>query len=129
MEEKIIHRIDKIRKHYNMSYHAFDNLFGFSNGYIGGQIRKERNVGSDVIEKIFSHFTEINPQWFLTGKGEMLSSVSEPAEKYDNNQSVDRLIDQKIETKLKTISDNQKEFIESVNIKINNFIKGQKSGK
>lgn len=120
MSERIIHRIDRIRRHYKLSYNAFDNLFGFSNGYIGGQIRNERNVGADVIEKISSYFTEVNPQWFLTGKGEMLDSESghanEPTSSY---KSIDKLIDDKIEHKLQILMDNHNRAIKSITRKIN----------
>ncbi len=108
MNEKIIHRIDQIRKHYGLSYNAFDNLFGFSNGYIGAQIRKERTVGSDVIEKISCYFTEVNLKWFLTGEGKMLeantSVVNEPDSDYITQSGIEKLIDKKIEEKMKVFN-------------------------
>ena len=108
MNEKIIHRIDQIRKHYGLSYNAFDNLFGFSNGYIGAQIRKERTVGSDVIEKISCHFTEVNLKWFLTGEGKMFetntTAVNEPEASYISPSTIDKLIDEKIDEKMKVFN-------------------------
>lgn len=122
MGEKIIHRIDQIRKYYNLSYNAFDNLFGFSNGYIGGQIRKERNVGSDVIEKISCYFTDVNLKWFLTGKGKMFSEdervVNEPPSIYKEDAGLEKFVNKKIEEKFKTLKQQHEKDIYDLNLQL-----------
>jgi hypothetical protein len=134
MSEKIIHRIDQIRKHYNLSYNAFDNLFGFSNGYIGVQIRKERNVGSDVIEKISCYFTDVNLKWFLTGKGRMFSEdknlVNEPQPIYKEDAVIEKFVDEKIDEKFKALKQQHEKDIYDLNLQLKkiqeDFKKGQK---
>lgn len=123
MNKKIIHRIDQIRKHYGLSYNAFDNLFGFSNGYIGGQIRNEKTVGSDVIEKISCYFTDINLKWFLTGEGEMIeiNTLKEPKSSYLKNPSIEKLIDDKIDAKLNVALENQNKALKIMDKKIKNI--------
>lgn len=86
--EKIIHRVVKILKHYHISMNAFDVRLGLGNNYIGSMIRREGNIGSDVVEKIVRHFTEISPYWLITGEGEMLkgfyeeNGLQDPPENY-----------------------------------------------
>ena len=43
-------------------------------------IRDNSNLGSNNLAKIVSEFPEINPEWLLTGKGEMLRGVAEKKE-------------------------------------------------
>ncbi len=40
-------------------------------------IRDNSNLGSNNLAKIVSEFPEINPDWLLTGTGEMLRSIEE----------------------------------------------------
>ena len=71
MSEKIIHRISTILDHYGLSKSAFDKRLELGNNYIGSMIRREGNVGADVIEKIVRGFPEISPGWLIAGEGEM----------------------------------------------------------
>jgi len=45
---------------------------GLSNGYIGKMLKRKSSIGSDVLEKIVYHFPDLNPNWLLSGKGEMI---------------------------------------------------------
>lgn len=90
MSEKIIHRIAQIISHYRLSLNGFDAKMGLGNNYIGSMIRREGNVGSDVIQKIVSVYPEINLHWLVSGDGEMFETadkkqylVGEAAAEYD----------------------------------------------
>lgn len=39
-------------------------------------LNSKRNMSSEVMEKIFTYFPELNARWFLTGKGPMEYTVS-----------------------------------------------------
>ena len=45
---------------------------GLSIGQIGKAITKNSGINSNSIEKILHTYTEINPEWLLTGRGSML---------------------------------------------------------
>lgn len=51
-----------------ISKYKFYQKTGLSNGFLD----KGENIGSDKCEKIIYAFPEINPDWLLTGKGDML---------------------------------------------------------
>lgn len=72
MGGKVVHRIQEILDHYELSNRAFDLSIGMSNGYIGKQILKEASMGSDALEKILQVYPEISPGWLISGEGEML---------------------------------------------------------
>ena len=45
---------------------------GLSVGLIGRAIKSKSGLNSDSIEKILYAYPELNPNWLLTGRGEML---------------------------------------------------------
>lgn len=59
----------------------FEKLIGASNGYVNSI---SKGIGNDKMTAIIEKFPNINPEWLLTGKGEMLRSSSDtlPREGY-----------------------------------------------
>ena len=51
---------------------------GLSIGQIGKAITNNSGINSTSIEKILHKYSDINPEWLLTGKGKMLKSENEP---------------------------------------------------
>lgn len=68
MKEKVIHRIEKLIRHNDLSLNAFDKSIDAGNGYIGRQIKNEASIGSDVLEKIYSVYN-VSGDWILGGTG------------------------------------------------------------
>lgn len=52
----------------NISKYEFYQKTGISNGILS----QKNGLSEDNILKFLSYFTDINPEWLLTGKGEML---------------------------------------------------------
>ncbi|POS02956.1 S24 family peptidase [Flavobacterium croceum] len=57
-----------------ISYYAFENSLNVSRGSISKAVKDKKSIGSNVLETIMNVYTDINPQWLLTGNGEMLST-------------------------------------------------------
>lgn len=65
---------------------SFEKEMQFSNGSIGKALDEKRAIGSDRLETIVSKYPELDVEWLLTGKGQMikrpesaeLSMVAEP---------------------------------------------------
>lgn len=57
-----------------ISYYAFENSLGASRGSISKAVKEGKSIGSNVLENIMNVYTDINPSWLLTGKGEMFAS-------------------------------------------------------
>jgi hypothetical protein len=66
----IVDRIKKIIEYKNISTRKFCIEIGVANGFFD----KVKDVGSKKILKILYKYPEINPEWLLTGAGEMLRS-------------------------------------------------------
>lgn len=65
--------------------YRFYKLTGISNGVLD----KDGGVSEETIQKVLSHFREINPVWLMTGNGEMTGEykreenvISDPEQKY-----------------------------------------------
>lgn len=69
---KLIDRLKEFIDYKGVSLNSFDETIGAGNGYVGKQIKRSASIGSDVLEKIFLAFPELNPTWLLTGSGSML---------------------------------------------------------
>lgn len=80
----IIERIESIIKFKELNKRQFYLQTGLSNGFLD----KVKSIGSDKIEIILNTFPGVNPEWLITGKGDMLkkasnvSIVSEPDAEY-----------------------------------------------
>lgn len=51
---------------------AFEKSVGFSNGLFGGQLKRNKTIGLDKLESILKTYPDLNADWVLTGKGNML---------------------------------------------------------
>ena len=54
-----------------VSYYAFENSIGASRGSISKAVKEGKSMGSQVLAKILSVYTDLNPVWLLTGAGEI----------------------------------------------------------
>ncbi|WP_103867553.1 hypothetical protein [Aquimarina sp. I32.4] len=83
--------------HTGISHRQFSLSLGASPGYLNRIVSQKSNVGGDYIEKCIEVYPDLNPLWLVTGEGKMLKS--------DEEKSIDKIIDEKIEQKL-NIQDN-----------------------
>lgn len=69
--KKAIQRLKEFIDFKGISMNAFDASIGASNGYIGRMIKNNASIGSDVLEKIFCIYPELNLIWLIVGEGDM----------------------------------------------------------
>ena len=53
---------------------AFEKSIGMSNASFGKSLKNKGAIGSDKLENILQVYTDLNPDWLLTGQGDMLRS-------------------------------------------------------
>lgn len=71
-------RLKEIRDYAKMGQTNFEKHTGISSGYFN---KIKGSIGSDTILKIANKFPELNLDWLITGKGEMLKNA--PAINYE----------------------------------------------
>jgi hypothetical protein B2_07877 len=79
MKERILQFIDYKR----LSKNKFYKETGLSNGILD----KQGGISSDSLEKIYCVYPEINLDWLLTGKGEMLKKEGLVQQAHNNISS------------------------------------------
>lgn len=52
------------------------NKFYIKTGISNGVLDKKSSLSMNTVEKIYSAYPEINPEWLITGEGEMIKSMS-----------------------------------------------------
>jgi transcriptional regulator with XRE-family HTH domain len=67
-------RILSIIKHFQLSPSDFAEEIGVQRSSISHLISGRNKPSLEFIQKILTRFPEINPEWILNGKGEMLGS-------------------------------------------------------
>ncbi|WP_352423711.1 hypothetical protein [Proteiniphilum sp.] len=80
METTVKDRIKLFLQHLNIGQNNFESKVGWSNGYINNT----KNISADKLRHVTNEYPQLNLYWLITGKGEMISSSSDPAE-----QSID----------------------------------------
>lgn len=55
----------------------FEKDFGISNGYFSVQSKRNGSLGEDTLKIIIDNCQDVNPEWLITGKGEMLRNSIE----------------------------------------------------
>lgn len=85
-DQKVIHRIHNYLKLNGIAPTRFEKEIGLSNGYLGTQLKRNGNLGEEIINVIINNCRDINPTWLLTGKGEMLIGGKKYAELHHDTE-------------------------------------------
>ena len=70
----ILKRLKEFIDANNLSIAAFEKSIGMSNASFGKSLKNNGAIGSDKLENILNVYPNINPDWLLTGRGNMLKS-------------------------------------------------------
>lgn len=72
---RIVARIKEYMDYKRISIAAFEKSIGLSNASFNKTLKTGGAIGTDKLENILSVYTDINPQWLMTGDGPMLKEV------------------------------------------------------
>lgn len=93
----ILDRILMFLDHKNISERKFSSSIGASSSYLASIKSGNRSIGGDTLQNILITYQEIDAQWLMTGEGEMIKDG------FKKPKTIDEMIEQKIEAKLKSI--------------------------
>ena len=77
-------RLIKIAEYQGVSILNFEKICGLNRGNISN-MGENSEIGSEKLSKISETFPEINSEWLLTGKGNMLKNENENAQTSSQN--------------------------------------------
>jgi len=69
---KAIERLYKYIDYKGIKPTGFEKEIGLSNGYLSIQKKRNADIGESVLNKIIDNCRDLNPEWLLTGNGEMI---------------------------------------------------------
>lgn len=95
MENTVKQRLIDFIKFKNLSQGKFEKEICVSNGFVNNI---SKSIGADKLQRILNKFPELNPEWLLTGEGEML--------KIENNttSTENKHLQQLVDALTKTVS-------------------------
>ena len=70
----ILERIKEYIDFKGITVAAFERSVGMSNASFSKSLKNKGAIGTDKLENILSIYSDISPEWLLTGEGEMLKS-------------------------------------------------------
>lgn len=74
----ILERIKEYIDKKGISIAAFERSIGMSNASFGKSLKNGKAIGTDKLENILKIYSDINPNWLLTGEGSMLRNEGKP---------------------------------------------------
>ncbi len=81
---KITDRISQVIDIKGITKYKFHKDLGLSNGFLD----KSRDIGTDKYANILEYLPDVNSEWLLTGKGEMLKSDIPSPTQEDNSKLI-----------------------------------------
>lgn len=80
----IIDRITEFRKYIGIGQTAFESSIGVSRGYLSNI----KSIGSDKLLNISAVYPQLNIDWLISGKGEMIKQREHELYIGDNNHQI-----------------------------------------
>lgn len=68
---EIVQRIYNYLEHKSITAYEFERSVGLSNGYLNSRKNGTRGIGSEILEKIYRTYPDLNLIWLVTGDGNM----------------------------------------------------------
>lgn len=111
MGENTLIRIKQYLDYKGVKVSAFERIIGMSNGSFASQLKNNKTIGVDKLENILKKYTDVDPEWLLTGEGDMikLNVLRDAGETY---KRVERVTEHSVN--YKELADARKETIDSL---------------
>lgn len=75
---RIIDRLLKYLQYKRITPYAFERVNQVANGYLKKQLKGRGTVGSDILERIYKNYTDLDLIWLVAGEGQMLMPDRNP---------------------------------------------------
>lgn len=97
---RIIDRLMKYLEYKKITAYSFERNCKVANGYLSKQRKGKGTIGSDILERIYQNYSDLNLTWLLAGEEDMLLKIprgqsyfSEPLQGYAKDETVRQLND------------------------------------
>lgn len=101
-------------KHIDLSNKAFEKSINVSNGYVNNI---SKSIGLEILETIIEKYSNLNLEWLITGKGEMLRNREILPNNPELQLEIEQLKEENSELKSKLIACYEKMGVNSTDFK------------
>ena len=102
---------------------------GKHGGYLSNAFNANSSISADVISQICEMYPELDANWLLTGKvkeDSPIHTLEESEEIYSNKNTIDKMIENKIDKRLIELKREWRDFLEEQVKKTNNGPRNKK---
>lgn len=71
---RIVERLAMYLAYKKITAYSFEHSVDVANGYLKKQLKGKGSIGSDILQRIYQQYPDLDFIWLLTGEGEMLLS-------------------------------------------------------
>ena len=86
MEQSVKQRLILFLKYIEIGQAAFAEQIGVSKGYVNNI---SKGIGADVLHRISAEYPELNTEWLIMGKGEMLKTTNIKIDNSNKGKKID----------------------------------------
>ena len=111
---RIIDRLTKYLEYKKITAYSFERNCKVANGYLSKQRKGKGTIGSDILERIYQSYSDLNLTWLVAGEEDMLLKIprgqsyfAEPVQGYAREETVRHLHD-KIQMLEQSLIDKEK---------------------
>lgn len=72
---RIIDRLATYLEFKSITAYSFEKAVKVANGYLKKQLQGKGSIGSDILQRIYYYYDDLDFIWLLTGNGEMLKGM------------------------------------------------------
>jgi len=69
---RIIDRLATYLAYRKITAYSFERTVDVANGYLKKQLKGKGSIGSDIMQRIYRYYADLDFIWLLTGNGDML---------------------------------------------------------
>lgn len=111
---RIIDRLTKYLEYKKITAYSFERNCKVANGYLSKQRKGKGTIGSDILERIYQNYSDLNLTWLVAGEDDMLLKIprgqsyfAEPAQGYAREDTFSHL-HEKIQLLEQSLMDKEK---------------------
>ncbi|WP_332457483.1 LexA family transcriptional regulator [Petrimonas sp.] len=116
--ENVIDRVKKLMEEYSINENDFSKKIGIKQRTVNYYLNKERKPSLDFITNIYNSYPDVNADWLISGRGEMLKQPEKEVKQIYSPKVKDKfqidpvpLYDIDAAANLKTLFENKKQNI------------------
>lgn len=105
---RVIDRLATFLAYKKITPYSFELTVGVANGYLKKQLKGKGSIGSDILQRIYRVYADLDFIWLLTGNGDMLCDDLRPCLVAYSKDEIIQMLNERIELLEASLTDKKK---------------------